>query len=132
MAGGGQGPFRQKSLERLSSPERLDQLLAVVDRKSWLPLLALAILVLCLIAWSVLGHVPVNAHGRGILVRPGEMVEIESPGDGYLASLEVAEGDEVGPGQLLARIARPDAGEGAPAAAGEGRRACRTASRVHS
>lgn len=107
MAGGGQGPFRQKSLERLSSPERLDQLLAVVDRKSWLPLLALAILVLCLIAWSVLGHVPVNAHGRGILVRPGEMVEIESPGDGYLASLEVAEGDEVGPGQLLARIARP-------------------------
>jgi HlyD family secretion protein len=101
-------PFRQKSLERLSSPERLDQLLRVIDRKSWLPLAALAILVTAAMAWSILGRVPVNAHGRGILVRPGEMVEIESPGDGYLDRLNVTEGDSVEPGTVLASIARPD------------------------
>ena len=34
------GIFRKVSLDRLSSPEKLDQLLPVTDRKGWLALLA--------------------------------------------------------------------------------------------
>jgi hypothetical protein len=34
--------FRKESLERLSSPEQLDQLMQVVSPKSWLPLASLA------------------------------------------------------------------------------------------
>jgi|GEM_PF-4287492 len=108
MADSSPGPFRQKSLERLSSPERLDQLLRVVDRRSWLPLLTLGLLIVAMLLWSVFGEIPVYIEGRGILVRPRSIVELSAPGSGYLEELAVAVGDEIERGDLLARIARPD------------------------
>ncbi len=108
MSEGHPGPFREKSLERLSSPERLDQLLRVVDRKSWLPLATLAVLVTLLVLWSVIGTIPENVEGKGILVRPREIVELQSPSAGYLRELYVEVGDEVAPGDVLAVIARPE------------------------
>jgi HlyD family secretion protein len=101
-------PFRKKSLERLSSPERLDQLLRVVDRKSWLPLVVAAILLAILLAWSIFSRVPVNAHGRGILVRPREIVELRAPGDGFISALHIGVGDSFDGGALLGAISRPD------------------------
>jgi HlyD family secretion protein len=101
-------PFRKESLERLSSPERLDQLLRVVERKSWLPLLTAAILLAILVGWSIFGRIPVNAHGRGILVRPREIVELRAPGDGYLSALKVGVGDAVESNAVLGLISRPD------------------------
>ena len=108
MAERNRGPFREKSLERLSSPERLDQLLRAVDRKSWLPLITLSVLVLLLLLWAVFGRVPIHVQGKGILIRPREVVEFQSPGSGYLARLNVRVGDEVEKGTVLAVIDRPD------------------------
>ena len=39
------GLFRKESVERLSSPERQDQLMQVVNPKSWLTLTSLGFLV---------------------------------------------------------------------------------------
>lgn len=100
--------FREKSLERLSSPEKLDQLLQVVDRKSWLPLLMLSLLILALAVWAVFGHIPVHVEGRGILVRPRDHAEIQAPGSGYLTRLNVKVDDVVKAGDVLAVLARPD------------------------
>jgi HlyD family secretion protein len=105
---GGKEIFREKSLERLSSPERLDQLMRVVDRRSWLPLAALGVLVTLLVLWAVFGRVPVNVHGQGILMYPRAIVEFHAPGAGYLVELYVTTGDEVQPQQVLGEIARPD------------------------
>jgi HlyD family secretion protein len=101
-------PYREKSLERLSSPERLDQLLRLVDRKSWLPLATLGVLVLALIVWAIFGEVPVRVHGKGILLRPRDVVEIQAPGSGYVVSLDVQVDQVVVAGQQIARIDRPD------------------------
>jgi HlyD family secretion protein len=100
--------FRKKSLERLSSPERLDQLLEVADRKSWVALATAGVLVFGLVAWAVLARIPVNVEGRGILTRPRKVVEVQSPGPGRVVRLEVGVGDAVRRGQLLAEIERPD------------------------
>ena len=102
------GMFREKSLERLSSPERLDQLLRIVDPKSWLPLATLAVLVGLVVLWAILGEIPVYVEGKGILANPREVVEFQSPGSGYLAELHVGVDQLVDAGQLLARIDRPD------------------------
>lgn len=64
------GIFRQESLERLSSPEQLDQLMQIVSPRSWLPLVTLSSLVLMTLLWSILGRIPVTATGRGLLVQP--------------------------------------------------------------
>jgi hypothetical protein len=63
--------FRSEALERLSSPERLDQLMQVVAPKDWLGLAALAFLLILGLGWSVLGQIPINVTGRGVLINPG-------------------------------------------------------------
>jgi len=62
--------FRQESLERLSSPEQLDQLMQIVNPRSWLSLTALGSLVMLAIVWSVFGRIPITATGKGVLVHP--------------------------------------------------------------
>lgn len=100
--------YRKRPLERLSSPERLDQMLRVVRPPGWLLLLALAVGLALVLLWSVVGRVPVTARGTAILVRPKHVVAFQAPADGRIASLEVSVGDEVQAGALLALLDLPD------------------------
>lgn len=61
--------FRQQALDKLSSPEQLDQLLDVVGPKGWLALLVLFALLLGGGVWSVFGELPSRVEGRGILLK---------------------------------------------------------------
>ncbi|MEM1310384.1 MAG: hypothetical protein AAF892_16035 [Cyanobacteria bacterium P01_D01_bin.71] len=60
--------FRKESLERLSSPERLDELMTIVNFKTWLPLGTIGLLLGLGLIWSVVGRIPVTTNGRGLLV----------------------------------------------------------------
>jgi hypothetical protein len=62
--------FRQESLERLSSPEQLDQLMQIVNSRSWLSLAALGSLVGLAVVWSIFGRIPIMVAGKGVLVHP--------------------------------------------------------------
>jgi HlyD family secretion protein len=96
--------FRKESLERLSSPERLDQLMQVVSPKSWLPLVALGSLVGVAIVWSIYGRIPITVEGRGILIYPRKVVPLQSTSSGQLMALDAKVGDFVKKGQVLATI----------------------------
>lgn len=61
--------FRKESLERLSSPERLDELMTIVNFKTWLPLGAIGVLLGLGLIWSFVGRIPVTTNGRGLLVK---------------------------------------------------------------
>ncbi|MEO1621147.1 MAG: hypothetical protein AAFU53_08965 [Cyanobacteria bacterium J06632_3] len=60
--------FRKEALERLSSPEQLDQLIKIVTPRSLLPLVALSGLLGCGLLWSIFGRIPVTTTGSGGLV----------------------------------------------------------------
>lgn len=60
--------FRKEALERLSSPEQLDQLIQIVTPRSLLPLVALSGLLGCGLLWSLFGRIPVTTTGNGALV----------------------------------------------------------------
>lgn len=60
--------FRKEALERLSSPEQLDQLMQIVTSRSWLPLAALSGLLACGLVWSFVGRISVTTSGKGALV----------------------------------------------------------------
>lgn len=66
------GLFRQEALERLSSPERLDELMHLVTFKSWLPLGTLGLFLGLGLLWSFLGRVPVTTSGRGVFVQQSD------------------------------------------------------------
>ncbi len=72
--------FRKESLERLSSPERLDQLMQVVRPMDWLPLATLGVLVLLTVIWSIFGRIPITVSGRGILIPSQKVAQNVSGG----------------------------------------------------
>jgi HlyD family secretion protein len=96
--------FRQKSLERLSSPERLDQLMQVVSPKSWLPLVALGSLAGVGIIWSIYGRIPITVQGQGVLIYPSKVVPLQSKSAGQLRTINIQAGAIVKKGQILATI----------------------------
>src|SRR5438309_5583286 len=99
--------FRTKALERLSSPEELDQVLQIVTRKSWIPLASLGGLLLIAIWWSISGQIPVTVEGVGLLVYPRQIVSFQLPASGQVVDLTVKVGDFVHKGQILGRTNHP-------------------------
>jgi HlyD family secretion protein len=63
--------FRQAALERLSSPEQLDQLMQVTTPKGWLALIALAGLLVTAVILGFVGSIPVTVTGQCILLDGG-------------------------------------------------------------
>lgn len=100
--------FRKEALERLSSPEQLDQLMQVVKPRSWILLGTLGGLSGVAIAWSVWGKVPVRISAQAVFVYPYQLREIQSPAVGRLRQLRVKVNDTVQPGDLLALIDQPE------------------------
>ena len=96
--------FRKESLDRLSSPERLDQLMQVVSPRSWLPLAALGSVVGVAVIWSIYGRIPITIEGRGVLIYPSNVVPVQSKSAGQLMALNIKVGDVIKKGQVLATI----------------------------
>ncbi|HEX2188176.1 MAG TPA: NHLP bacteriocin system secretion protein [Longimicrobiaceae bacterium] len=100
--------FREVALERLSSPEQLDQMMQVTTRKGWLALASLGAVLAAALVWGVFGSIPERIGGPGILVRSGGVFEVASESDGRIAEFAVQVGDTIREGQVVARLARPD------------------------
>lgn len=96
--------FRKVALERLSSPEQLDQLLQVTHPKGWLALTAVGAILAAAITWGFVGTIPTEAQGEGILLRQGGVSDLVTLGQGQVEEVRVAVGDEVRKGQVVATL----------------------------
>lgn len=96
--------FRKVALERLSSPEQLDQLMQVTDPKGWMALCALCTLLASALAWGVWGAIPTEATGEGILLRRGGVSDLVAPGAGQVEAVLVGVGDVIAKGQPVATL----------------------------
>ena len=109
--------FRKVSLDRLASPEQLDQLLQVTDARGWIALGAIGAVLVTAIVWGMVGRLPENVGGMGILVKSGGVFEVVPATSGRVIDLAVAVGDSVTEGQVVARIAQPELSDRFQAAA---------------
>lgn len=96
--------FRKESLERLSSPEQLDQLMQVVGPRSWLPLAALGGLTFVAIVWSIFGRIPITVSGQGVLIRPQKVVSVQMAGSGQILTIDIKPGDTLKKGDIIATL----------------------------
>lgn len=96
--------FRKVALERLSSPEQLDQLMQVTSPRGWLALGAVGALLASSLFWGVFGSIPTTADGGGILIRQGGVSSLVATAAGQVEDVLVAVGDVVEKGQPVARI----------------------------
>lgn len=100
--------FRSVALERLSTPEQLDQVMRVTSPLQWLMMVALLTLVLASLVWSVIATVPVKVAAQGILISPGGVLAVASEHGGRITKLMVRSGDKVTAGQVVAHLEQPD------------------------
>lgn len=98
--------FRESALERLSSPEQLDQQLQVTSPRGWIALIALWSVLVAVIVWSFVGSVPTREQGQGIIVVGGGLQVVVSSGKGRLRSIDVDVGDTIAPGEVIGTISQ--------------------------
>ena len=96
--------FRKVSLDRLASPEQLDQLMRVTDARGWIALLAIAIVLLTATVWGIVGSIPQNVSGVGILIKSGGVFDVAPLAGGRVLDVAVNVGDLVAEGQVVARV----------------------------
>ena len=100
--------YRKVALDRLASPEQLDQLLVVTNVRVWLVLVGIFIILVMLAAWAFIGLLPTRVHGPGIMVFKGGVFEVTALERGRLVELNVRVGDDVSEGQVVGRIDQPE------------------------
>lgn len=85
-----QGIFRKKSLERIASPDKLDDCLKACSPSAWMILAALLVVLAAAAVWCFFGAIPTTAAAVGIR---GE--------NGAVCFVSAAEGYAVEPGMAV-------------------------------
>jgi len=101
------GFFRKAALEKLSTPEKLDQLIKVTSPKGWIALVTIGIALGVGITWSFFGNVKTKLNVVGVLLG-GEIHEVVATSQGQLISLNVNIGDIIKENDVIASIEQPE------------------------
>src|SRR5882724_619958 len=99
--------FRQISLERLSSPEQLDQMLRVTSGKTWAALLAIFLLLATALVWGYTGAVVTTASGQGVIIRTGGVLNVVTRGAGVVTKVNAQVGQKLEANVVVATIEQP-------------------------
>ena len=99
--------FRKVALDKLSSPEQLDQTMRVAGPLYWTSLLAILVALTAAGVWSLTGSIPTKSIGEGTIIRPGGVYNISSSGTGLVKDFKVRVGDHVSVNQVVAEIDQP-------------------------
>lgn len=100
--------FRNVALERLSTPEQIDQTMRVTSPAGWLVQGVLVALIVGLLGLGIVGTVPEKFRGKGILIDPGGVVDVVTSDHGRLTRFLVRPGEWVERGRVVAEMAQPD------------------------
>ena len=100
--------FRPEALDRLSSPDNLERLMPVTRAWDWLLIAVTGALLVLFAGWSIVGTVPTTADGRGVIVRPAEVMQAQTSAAGRILTLSVKAGDHITQGALVATIDQTD------------------------
>jgi hypothetical protein len=100
--------YRKEGLERLSSPEQLDLLMPTTDRRGWIALAAIGLLLVIACVWGFAGSVVTTVQGSGLLIREDAISTVLAPQVGRVVDVAVHEDQHVEAGDVLLRLAPLD------------------------
>ena len=99
--------FSRAALDKLRSPDRLDMLLPITTPIGWMSLVAVGLLLISVILWSIFGSFTVRADGKGMILDAGGVADITHVAGGKIAHVYVHEGAAIKKGDLIARLEQP-------------------------
>ncbi len=104
----GNSIFRQEALDKLASPEQLDQLMKITSPKAWLALFAIILIMISILLWSFFGSLPTKIYGQGILLNEGGVYSIKHHSSGQVIDVSFTTENQVDKGDVIARIELPE------------------------
>jgi HlyD family secretion protein len=99
--------FRQVSIDRLSSPEQLDQVLGVTSPRLWLAIVAVLSVLVVTCVWGFTGSIPSAVAGQGLIIRRGGVFNVPAQSNGIILDIHLKPGDRIKPNQVIATVAQP-------------------------
>lgn len=96
-----------EAIERLSLPEQIDQRLAIVQPRGWIPLAVIAGLLALFILWSFLGRIPIEVSGRSVALSAKGVFTLTAQAPGTVTEIPVKQGEWVEKGALIANVHNP-------------------------
>ncbi len=99
--------FRKSALEKLSTPEKLDQLIQITNSKAWIALVTVGLVIGTALSWGVWGKVKTKINVAGVMLG-GEVYDIVSTTQGQLLQLEIQVGDVIEEGAVIASVDQPE------------------------
>lgn len=96
--------FSQEALDKLRSPEKLDEMLPITTPISWMALIAILVLLFSVVLWSIYGAFTVKADGTGLIMDSAGVLNVSHVAGGKIERLYVKPGDKVKKGDLIAHI----------------------------
>ncbi len=100
--------FREKALEKLRSPEQLDEPVLTIRRLDKVASRALTYLLCFFFLWGIFGGIPEPGTGQGILITPNAVVPVQTTSEGQISAWKVKVGDVVEAGDVLATLGQPE------------------------
>ena len=101
------GLFRKVALDKMSSPDQLDQLITITSPRGWIALATIGMLIVAAVLWGIFGSIVVKVSGTGMLLTPGGITNIVHTADGQVTEVYVAPGSMVRAGQVIATVSQP-------------------------
>ena len=100
--------FRKKSIDRLTNPDQLNDLLKITSKTTWCALLSTGILLTFIIIWSFIGSIPTRITGQGMLIKSGGVYDVVSTSSGQIISQYVKVNDIIVKNQTVIIVSQPD------------------------
>ncbi|WP_108812242.1 NHLP bacteriocin system secretion protein [Sphingorhabdus sp. Alg231-15] len=98
--------FRQEAIDRMASPDRLDQPLRLVKPTNWLFLIVTAVIILFAVIWGFVASVPIKVNAQGIMIDSAGLSEVAVQYQGRVDAILVEPGEKVQKGDVIARLTR--------------------------
>ncbi|NLY38869.1 MAG: HlyD family efflux transporter periplasmic adaptor subunit [Firmicutes bacterium] len=96
--------FRKSSLERIASPERLNEYIKITHPGVWSVLFACLALMIAVGFWAIYGNIPDTVRAKGIIFPQHGVTSVIPPAGGRINNMRVKAGDFVQIGQIIAVI----------------------------
>jgi len=96
--------FRKSSLERISSPEQLNEYIKITNPSVWGVVFGCMAILIALAFWSVFGSIPESIQSRGVIFPENGVTKVISQASGRATDVRVKTGDFVQSGQIIAVV----------------------------
>ncbi len=92
------------SENELRSPEKIDTMIRVTDPINWIGLIAIGVLCLAIIAWTVLGSFTERVEGYGLILDSAGIGKVSHMAEGKISKVHVRKGDTIHKWDLIATL----------------------------